>query len=766
MVVAPKSSIGHLQPIITSNRPMDRLVFDYLGPLPASIKKKYVLVAACSNTKYIFTKAVETATAHSTVKFIIQIVSQWGSFKQFSSDRGTQFKNSTVTEVLNKLGIKQTLSTTYSPETQGFVERVNKVLCNSLKNYLTENNQSRCSYFLPYVTLSYNSTPQTTTKQSPFFLMHGFMPKIFYAKTRFLRRTVVFFIDNFVVTLTPVTVGVDLTTAGLPEGEYGMRVKEVLCRYPEVYSGEVGRTLVIEHQIRFKDPNPVALNAYGYSQEKNEVIAEMVRDMEEQGFVEPSISPWAEPVVLEKKRMAHADSTLTIAEWVLYSTMDLKSGYWQVGLSPETRPLTVFRTQRGLYQFRVMPFGVKNAPATFCRLVSEVFRGLVGKFVLVYLDDIVVYSESPDQHLNHLQRVLERLLSYGLTYQLKKYREPEKLTAIQELPVPKTKDVLRVLGVCGWFSQFVPHYAKITAPLTSLLAKGTKWRWSEIEQEAFRKLKESLVSAPRLCPPLPGKQFNLQTDASEVGVGAVLFQRGESGDRKIISYASKKLNPAQGRYLAVERECLAIVWAVDRFRPYLESGKFMLFTDNAAPRWLQQARCTNSKLTRCALQLGAFDFDIRHVPGVENEAENALSLYPEGPNTVDEESLENNIHDPPVIRPGVSGETSGGSDVGVTQCGAIQPKRDDGNVTLHDVREWQQNDPNRREIIDKISGDGAGFGRLSKLYVIRDKVLHHHPRSITSGEEGMVFPADKAQILLQRFHDRDITQGGKKRTET
>ncbi|KAL4135502.1 hypothetical protein QTP88_007108 [Uroleucon formosanum] len=273
------------------------------------------------------------------------------------------------------------------------------------------------------------------------------------------------------------------------------------------------------------------------------------------------------------------------------------------------------------------------------------------------------------------------------------------------------------------YSHFVPHYTEITTSLTSLLAKGTKWRWSEIEQEAFRKLKESSVSAPRLCPPLPGKTFNLQTDASEVGVGAVLFQREESGDRKIISYASKKLNPAQGRYSTVERECLAIVRAVDRFRPYLESGKFMLFIDNTPLRWLQQARCTNSKLTRWVLQLGAFDFEIRHVPGVENEAADALSRCPVVPNTVDEESLENNIHDPP--------------------WAAIQPKGDDGNVTL-------------QVIVAKLSGDGARFDCLQKLYVIRDKVLYRHPRSIANWEEGVVVPADKAQIFLHRFHDHEV----------
>ncbi|KAE9544226.1 hypothetical protein AGLY_001405 [Aphis glycines] len=168
--------IGQLQPIPLSNRPLDRLTFDYLGPLTPSNNKKYILVAACNNTKFIFTKAVESATAQSTINFIIQIISQWGCFRQFSSDRGTHFKNQMVNEVCENLGIKQILSTSYSPQTQGFVEKINDVLCNSIKNYIDDNNQSRWSYYLPYVTLSYNATPQTSTKYSPFYLMHGFEP--------------------------------------------------------------------------------------------------------------------------------------------------------------------------------------------------------------------------------------------------------------------------------------------------------------------------------------------------------------------------------------------------------------------------------------------------------------------------------------------------------------------------------------------------------------------------------------------------------------
>lgn len=156
--------VGSLQPIpVTSNRPLDRLTFDYLGPLNASNNNKYVLVAACNTTEYIFTKAVQSATAESTVKFIIEIISVWGCFRKFSSDRGTHFRNKQVSEICESLGIDQILSTSYSPQTQGFVEKINSVLCASLRNYLNDN-QYRWSYYLPYVTLSYNATPQTTTQ--------------------------------------------------------------------------------------------------------------------------------------------------------------------------------------------------------------------------------------------------------------------------------------------------------------------------------------------------------------------------------------------------------------------------------------------------------------------------------------------------------------------------------------------------------------------------------------------------------------------------
>jgi len=146
-----------------------------LGPLVSSNKKRYVIVAVCNTTKYIFTKTVKSATAEATAKFVTEIV-DWGCFRNFSSDRGTHFRNNLISDICSNLGIKQTLSTSYSPQTQGLVEKINGVLTGSLKNYIENGEQSIWSYFLPYITLAYNSTPQTTTKYSPFYLMHGFEP--------------------------------------------------------------------------------------------------------------------------------------------------------------------------------------------------------------------------------------------------------------------------------------------------------------------------------------------------------------------------------------------------------------------------------------------------------------------------------------------------------------------------------------------------------------------------------------------------------------
>lgn len=441
---------------------------------------------------------------------------------------------------------------------------------------------------------------------------------------------------------------------------------EVISKYSEVFDGSIGRTKMIDHEIRLKDHTPIALNPYPYPPDKQNTINDMVRDMEEQGLIEPSTSPWAAPIVLAKKKDGSPrlcidyrrlnevtesdaypmpnlnDMIRNMRGAKTFSVLDLKSGYFQVSLNPNSRKYSAFRTRKGLYQFRVLPFGLKNSPMTFVRLMNEVLRGYLDDFVQVYLDDIVIYSDSFDNHLDHLAKVLERLSRHGLTCHPKKCRigtteisflghlvdaegiqkQPEKLLAIKEFPTPrKVKELRKFLGVCNWYSQFVDNYADTIAPLTQLFKKGARWKWSEIEQNAFDTIKNALYDSPKLCPPDYSKTFCLQTDASEIGVGAVLFQRGDRPEeRQVIAYASKKLSETQKRYTAVERECLAIIWAVDKFRPYLETGPFELLTDNSALTWLHKTKDQKSKLTRWALQLSNFNFRTTHVPGHLNQA--------------------------------------------------------------------------------------------------------------------------------------------------
>lgn len=304
-------------------------------------------------------------------------------------------------------------------------------------------------------------------------------------------------------------------------GDHHTRAKlaEVVRNYPDVFNGRVGRTRLIEHDILLKNQTPIALKPYPYPPAKQATIDTMIRDMEEQGLVEQSTSPWAAPIVLAKKKDGSPrlcidyrrlnditesnaypmpDLNTLIRQMrgaKVFSVLDLKAGYWQVPLNQNARKYTAFRTRRGLYQFRVLPFGLKNSPMTFVRLMDEALKGYLDEFVRVYLDDIVVFSNTTDEHQCHLDKVLERLQRHGLTCNPEKCRfgateisflghlvtsegidkQPEKLEGIINYPQPiKLRDLRKFLGVCNWYSQFVDNYADTIAPLTNRLKQGTK----------------------------------------------------------------------------------------------------------------------------------------------------------------------------------------------------------------------------------------------------------------------------------------------------
>ena len=338
------------------------------------------------------------------------------------------------------------------------------------------------------------------------------------------------------------------------------------------------------------------------------------------------------------------------AKW--FSTLDLKSGYWQVPIAEQDKEKTAFRTSSGqLYEFNQVPFGLCNAPATFSRLMDRVLAGLHWETCLFYLDDIIVFSSTWEEHLARLREVFERLrhakLKLGApkcTFAAKEVSylghrvteegllpDPSLLAAIRDIPPPKTATEVRsFLGLAGYYRQYVKGFAAIAAPLHALTRKDALFHWSEDCQAAFDQLKARLTTSPITAFPDFSQAFRLYTDASTAGLGAILAQVRE-GKERIICCASRALNKAEKSYPATKLECLAIVWAVAKFRPYLMAIPFEVFTDHYALQWLKTMRTGSALLHRWSAALEEYDYTVRHRPGKVQTHVDGLSRLPVGP---------------------------------------------------------------------------------------------------------------------------------------
>eukprot|EP00731_Ephydatia_muelleri_P011498 Em0006g392a len=343
------------------------------------------------------------------------------------------------------------------------------------------------------------------------------------------------------------------------------------------------------------------------------------------------------------------DDTLDVlgsAKW--FSSLDLASGYWQVEVCPEDREKTAFVTPYGLFQFRVMPFGLTNAPATFQRLMEEVLSGLHWTTCLVYLDDILIFSATIEDHLVRLRDVLDRLKNAGLKIKPSnshlmrksiKYlghvvsehgikTDPEKTRCVADWPTPSNAHELRqFLGLAGYYRRFVKNFAVIAAPLFHLTENHQAWNWTLQCNAAFFKLKESLVTSPVLAYPVFSIGFVVDTDASGEGLGAVLSQNIEGHDH-VISYASRTLNKAERKYCATRREMLALVWAIQHFRAYLYGKRFTVRTDHSSLKWLQSFHEPEGQVARWLETLSEYDFEVLHRPGKKHTNADSLSRMP------------------------------------------------------------------------------------------------------------------------------------------
>lgn len=430
----------------------------------------------------------------------------------------------------------------------------------------------------------------------------------------------------------------------------------------------------VKHQIRTSDEIPVYAKTYRYPFIHKKEVDSQIQKMLDQKIIRPSCSPWSAPIWVVPKKLDASGNTKwrvvvdyrrlnektiddkyplpnitdlldKLGKCQYFTTLDLASGFHQIEMHEKDIEKTAFSTEHGHYEFLRMPFGLKNAPATFQRVMDNVLRGLQNEKVLVYLDDILIYSTSLQEHIEKLRLVFQRLRDTKFKIQLDKSEflrkevaylghvvtpngvkpNPDKVIAIKNYPLPKTtKEIKGFLGLLGYYRRFINNFAKITKPMTKCLKKGAKIEHNEEFLNCFEKCKNLLINEPILQYPDFSKTFNLTTDASNFALGAVLSQ-GPIGQDLPVAYASRTLNDCEKNLSVIEKELLGIVWATKYFRPYLFGRKFNIICDHKPLKWLWSLKEPNSKLFRWRLKLEEFNYDIIYKKGKLNTNADALS---------------------------------------------------------------------------------------------------------------------------------------------
>ena len=468
-------------------------------------------------------------------------------------------------------------------------------------------------------------------------------------------------------------------TSGDLDASQRHRLAKVLLEYADIFPvpGDplTGHTDAVEHDINTGDRPPIRCAPRRMSPQKMKKEEECVTEMLTGGQIEASDSPWSSPVVLVTKKdggtrfcvdyrqlndatikdaypLPEIDDTLDMLagkQW--FSTLDLASGYWQVSLSQEARVKTAFATHSGLFQFRVMPFGLCNAPATFERLMDRVLQGLRWSRCLVYLDDIISFGGTFDGALTNLTLIFQRLRSYGLQLKSSKCHlfrasvpflghivgrhglecDPTKIEDVKSWPVPDClKSVRQFLGFVGYYRRFIPRFADVATPLVYLTGKDVPFVWDSSCSTAFRELRAALMDAPILAFPTETGLYVLDTDASNFGLGGVLSQI-QNDQERVVAYCSRALRPSQRRYCTTKREMLAAVAMCIQFRSYLRGARFTLRTDHKSLVWLHRFKDTEGMMSRWLHSLQQFQFSIVHRPGKDHGNADGLSRAPSSP---------------------------------------------------------------------------------------------------------------------------------------
>ncbi|KAK3510443.1 hypothetical protein QTP70_006846 [Hemibagrus guttatus] len=578
--------------------------------------------------------------------------------------------------------------------------------------------------------------------------------------------------DITTATVSIVAPPVSLDESPISESERAA-LSALLLEYSDIFSSSKqnsGRCTLVKHHIRTGEQTPIKQRAYRASPEKRAEIEKQVAGLLADGVIEESCSPWVSPVVLVKKKcgtwrfcvdyrrlnsvtikdshpLPRVDDTLdALAGAVWFSMLDFSNGYWQVEVAEDDREKTAFTTGQGLYQWRSMPMGLSNAPATFQRLMELVLRGLPWHICMVYLDDILIYSKTFEEHLSSLKEVFLRIQSAGLKLNPSKCHlardhvvflghvvsrkglqpDPKNTEKVLNWPIPRSPSEVRAfVGLCSYYRR-----SKLAAPLNQLVGKNVPFVWTAECDKSFNRLKSVLSSDPVVILPDFSVAFKIYTDASNLAVGAVLAQ-DRDGLEHVVAYASRALNSTQKRWSTFDRELWAIVWAVREFKHYIGLASFTIITDHRPLLAIRRLSIDDptGRRGRWILELDPLNWVIVHKDGKQHKNADALSRRPDAPSPSEAEaSVEE------VLEVNVSAQT-------VARC------LFEDYVLIHGVPETLHSDQGRQfeaEVVQNL---------CHLLNIKKTRTTSYHPKS-----DGMVERFNRT--LIDQLAKTLLTYGG------
>lgn len=456
--------------------------------------------------------------------------------------------------------------------------------------------------------------------------------------------------------------------------EQNLQLSEVTKLFKSIGpSDKLGLTNLLKHTIDTGNNKPFKQRQYPLPYAMQKCLNEEIDKMLKLGIIESSNSPWNSPIWLVKKSngsmricldarklnqvntpsswpMPLIDSIITKVRDAKYlSSIDLKQAFHQIPLDESSKPKTAFAVHgRGLFQYRVLPFGLNDSAQTMCKLMDMVIGPALEPYVFYYLDDIIVCTPDFQTHCEILKNLFDRLKGANLTINFEKCQfcrpslrflgyvvdehglrtDPDKISALLDYPVPKnTTQIRRLIGMVGYYRRFLKDFSSLCSPITDLLKgrkKGQPIVWNPEAEEAFKKIKTTLTTTPVLASPDFTKPFSIMCDASDTGVGCVLYQE-EDGLEHPIAYGSRTLNKCQRKYTTTEKELLAVLFGIEKFRYYLEGTHFTVHTDHSSLIWLNSMKNPSPRIARWIVKLSQHSFKIVHRKGSCNTVADALS---------------------------------------------------------------------------------------------------------------------------------------------